>query len=234
MKRYEIHLHTNHSKCSGNKPEKILKTAKKRGLNGIAVTDHDSISGALEVKKLNKDKRFEVIIGEEVSTEIGHVLVYYVKKEIKRGKVRDVLKEARRQKAVCCLAHPYNPFVARIAKLIGYKNSRKTLTKENEKLVRLFDGIEVFNARNLFAKQNRMAEALAKKYKKTAIVGSDAHFSSEIGTSYVEFDDKYSLRQAILKNKIKKTAKKRCFFLQTLNRMRSVTRKGMLHLFSRK
>ena len=73
--RYDLHMHTYRSKCSNLRPDVILKLAKKKGLDGIAITDHHEIRGALEVKKLNKDKDFEVIVGEEISTNYGDVLV---------------------------------------------------------------------------------------------------------------------------------------------------------------
>src|SRR3990167_1868027 len=66
MLKYDLHMHTCYSKCSNLRPEILLKTAKERGLNGIAVTDHNTIEGALRIKNLNKDKNFEVIIGEEI------------------------------------------------------------------------------------------------------------------------------------------------------------------------
>ena len=87
-------------------PAKALETAKKRGLDGIAVTDHDNIKGALEVKKLNKDKNFEVIIGEEVSTPQGEVIALYIKKKIKPGPIDKVIKEIKKQGGVSIIAHP--------------------------------------------------------------------------------------------------------------------------------
>ena len=81
--KYDLHTHTCYSKCSNMKPDVLLNAAKKRGLNGIAVTDHNTIKGALEVKKLNKDKDFEVIVGEEISTTAGDVLAHYINKPIK-------------------------------------------------------------------------------------------------------------------------------------------------------
>ena len=58
MKKYDLHIHTNYSSCSRINPKKLLKIAKKRGLDGIAITNHNTIQGGLEVKKLNKDKNF--------------------------------------------------------------------------------------------------------------------------------------------------------------------------------
>ena len=60
--RYDLHIHTHYSKCSNLKPEVILKTAKAKGLNGIAVTDHNTIKGALEIESLNKNKEEYVFI----------------------------------------------------------------------------------------------------------------------------------------------------------------------------
>jgi len=219
MKRYELHLHTNHSKCSSNKPEKVLKIAKSKGFNGIVVTDHNTISGALAIKKLNKDKNFEVVVGEEVATDIGHVLVYYVKRKIKPGKVEDVIKEAKKQKAICVLAHPYNLLSKKLADLLHYKKARGSMTAKDKPKTKLFDAVEIFNSRCLFKSENKMAEKLAKEFKKPIIAGSDAHFYSEIGSSTVRFDRKYSLKDAILKGKLILNPGKRYVFL---NRMRSL------------
>ena len=66
--KYDLHVHTKYSKCSNLKPSVILKRAKEKGLNGIAIADHNTIKGALEVKKLNKGNSFEVIVGEDTSS----------------------------------------------------------------------------------------------------------------------------------------------------------------------
>jgi len=221
MKKYGLHLHTKYSKCSNCDPKKILEITKKQGFTGIAITDHNTISGALETKKLNKDKNFEVIIGEEVSTDIGHVLIYYVKKEIMPGKVEDVIDEAREQKAICVLAHPYNLITSKIGELLKIKNVRKTLSEDDVDKIKLFDAIEGFNARCLFKKENILSQKLAEIYKKPMIAGSDAHFPNEICNAWVEFDDEYTLRQAILKGNIKLKGKRKHTLI---NKMHSTIR----------
>lgn len=218
MKKYEIHMHTKYSPCSNNPIGKIIETAKKRGLNGIAITDHNTIEGALKIKKLNKDKDFEVIIGEEVNTEIGHVLVYYLKNKINPGKFKDVLKEARKQKAIIVLAHPYNLLSSKIAKFFHIKNPRDNLKLEDENIVKEFDAVEGFNSRSLLIKENKLAMNLAKKFNKPATAGSDAHFLNEIGNATVEFEDNLTLKEAVLKNKIRIHGKKKFSFI---NRFRS-------------
>jgi len=221
MKKYGLHLHTKYSKCSNCEPKIILETTKKQGFAGIAITDHNTIKGALETKKLNKDKNFEVIIGEEVSTDLGHVLIYYVKEAIMPGNVENVIREAREQKAICVLAHPYNLITSKIGELIKIKNVRKTLSKNDADKVELFDAIEGFNARCLLNKDNILAQKLAKAYKKPAIAGSDAHFANEIGNAWIEFDDEYTVRQAIASGEIELKGKRKH---TVINKMRSTIR----------
>lgn len=220
MKRYEIHLHTKYSPCSSLKPSEILKIAKAKGMTGVAVTDHNTIKGALEVKRLNKDKDFEVIIGEEVSTDIGHVLVYYVRKEIKKGKAEQVLKEAKEQGAIVVLAHPYNNFSEKISKVIPLNRRNARL---DDRLLARFDAIEIFNSRCFSSKDNIQAAKLAKKHAKPGTGGSDAHFKNEIGNTVVEFDDKYNFREALLGGKLKVVGgKKTALFNHFRSKMLSV------------
>jgi len=220
--KYDLHIHTNYSRCSNLEPNVVLETAIKQGLNGIAITDHDTIKGALEIKKLNKNPSFEVIVGEEISTNIGHVLVYYLKKGIKSKNIKKVLLEVKKQNAICVLAHPYNILTGKITKILSYKNARKTINKKS-KIIKSFDAIEGFNSRCILKKENILAQKLAKIYKKVIIAGSDAHFKSEIGNAYVEFDDKFNLRTSIKKNKIKiKINKRKGFFLNIYYRIKSV------------
>jgi predicted metal-dependent phosphoesterase TrpH len=221
MKKYALHLHTKYSKCSNCEPGKILEVTKKQGFTGIAITDHNTIRGALETKKLNKDDEFEIIIGEEVSTDIGHVLIYYVEEAIMPGNVEDVIRAAREQKSICVLAHPYNLIASKIGALVKFEAARKTLSKNDADKVELFDAIEGFNARCLLNKDNILAQKLAETYNKPAIAGSDAHFPNEIGNAWIEFDDQYTVRQAIASGKIKLKGKRKH---TVINKLRSTIR----------
>lgn len=188
--RYDLHIHTHYSKCSNLKPEIILKLAKKHNLNGIAVTDHHEIKGALEVKKLSKDKNFEVIIGEEISTNYGDVLVYYLSKKICETNFFNVIEEARKQGALTAIAHPFR------TTLMHNHKFQLPLEQVRDKI----NAIECFNARTLPG-DNKKANDSADKLGIAKIAGSDSHFFFEIGTAYTIFDD--SLRTAIKRKKTK-------------------------------
>ena len=184
--KYDLHIHTHYSSCSNLKPEILLKLTKRKGMNGIAVTDHNSIKGALKVKKLNKDKDFEVIIGEEVRTNYGDALLYYLHKGIKSRDLFSVIDEVKAQDGLIAVAHPFR---TSINPKFGYPL---------EKLRNKIDAIECFNARTLPG-DNEKAQKLAKKLEIPGIGGSDSHFGFEIGRAYTIFDD--NLRKAIKQNK---------------------------------
>ena len=189
--KYDLHMHTHYSKCSNLKPKTILELAKKKKLDGIAITDHHEIKGALEVKKLNSDKNFEVIIGEEVSTNYGDVLVYYLNKKIDAIDFYDVADEARKQSALITIAHPFR------TALVHNHKFQLPLEKVKNKV----DAIECFNARVLFPSDNSKAYNEAEKLNIAKTAGSDSHFFFEIGTAHTIFDD--DLRSALKKRETK-------------------------------
>ena len=187
MLKYDLHIHTNYSKCSNLKPEVLLKTAKKCELSGIAVTDHNRIEGALKVKKLNKDKNFEVIVGEEISIKEGSVLAFYIKKPIKSNDFFHVVDEVKKQDGLIVIPHPFR------TSLTPEHRFKLPLNEVKDKI----DAIECFNARMLPG-DNKKADKIADKLNIAKTGGSDAHFRFEVATAYTIFED--NLRKA-LKNK---------------------------------
>ncbi|HZX45300.1 MAG TPA: PHP domain-containing protein [Candidatus Nanoarchaeia archaeon] len=184
--RYDLHIHTYNSACSTLRPETILKAAKRVGLDGIAVGDHNTVKGGQEVKKLNKDKDFEVIPSIEVSTDRGHVLGLYIREEIKSREFFSVTDEIKKQGGIVILAHPFRVLPHLRAKIKGVD------------LKKCLDGIECFNARTSYF-SNRSAVKTADKFNLAKTGGSDSHFSFEIGRSYTVFEG--DLRDAVRKRK---------------------------------
>ncbi len=172
----DCHVHTCYSPDSLADIEGILEAAVKKGLSAIAITDHDTISGALEAKKIACKLPLQVIIGEEITTGKGDLLAYFVKKRIVPGPLSAVLDEVKKQGAVCCCAHPYDQF---------RKGVRPNLVAKDQ--LKKIHAIEVFNARSFNQSYNQKALSFAKKHKKVQLAGSDAHHASEVGRAYVEF-----------------------------------------------
>jgi predicted metal-dependent phosphoesterase TrpH len=154
--------------------EELIRTAQRRGLNIIAVTDHNTIKGAREAKKKNTYPDLKIIIGCEKKCEYGELLIYNLKKEIKSDKFKNIIKEARKQKALVFIAHPTD--------YIRFNNAWKKLSKDYLQSV---DGIEVYNGRNVF---NNLSRKLYNKEGLKGVAGSDAHYAEEIGNTYVEYN----------------------------------------------
>jgi predicted metal-dependent phosphoesterase TrpH len=145
------------------------------GLQRIAVTDHNTIWGALEAQTLAPDL---VIVGEEIRTDTGgELLAYYVREEVPRGlPIQEVILRLRDQGAIISVSHPVDRFRNRSA--LG---EPRTL-----QIIEQVDALEGFNARCLAPADNQRATELAALHGKTLTAGSDAHTLAEIGAAYLE------------------------------------------------
>ncbi len=186
-------MHTHYSRCSNLDPCTILKIAKRKRLDGIAVTDHHEIKGALELKKLNKDRNFEVIVGEEISTNLGDVLVYYLSKKIDEIDFNKVVDEARKQNALIAIPHPFRTTFIR--------NKDHKFRIPLKEIKNKIDAVECFNARMVFNSDNKKADMISRELSIAKTGGSDAHFFFEVGAGYTVFDG--DLRNALRQEKTK-------------------------------
>ena len=177
--RADLHVHTCYSADSLSRVEGVLSSAVKKGLGAIAITDHDEIAGALEASKIARQRRLplQVIVGEEVGTDRGDLLVYFLRKKIEPGSLGQVLKEVGRQRAVCCAAHPFD-----------FARHGIALEKLPGRELAAIDAIEAFNARITFNAHNASALLFCQKAGKPFLAGSDSHHPSEVGAAYAEFE----------------------------------------------
>ena len=186
--KYDLHSHSKYSSDGILDPQKIIKVAIKRGLDGIAITDHNTIKGGLEAKKYENDD-FKVIVGSEVMTTKGEIIGLFLSEEIKSKDFHEVIDEIRAQNGLIVVPHPFDE----------WRSSSFRIQKEDAKYI---DNIEIFNSRCVEEKYNHKAAEFAKKNNLGATGGSDAHFANEIGHAgiIIEIDD---IREAILKNDLK-------------------------------
>lgn len=160
---FDFHLHSIYSNDSMLKPESIIKYSIKKGLSGVAITDHNTILGA-EKAKLISSKDFVVITGAEIKTECGEIIGLFLNEEIKSNKFSEVKDNIKDQGGLIVLPHPF-----------------KSGEVNPELLIKEADLIEGLNAR-IKHELNYKAYAFAKRFKVPAIAGSDAHTPFEIGT----------------------------------------------------
>lgn len=184
--KVDFHCHTIHSSDSLTPIVELIKAARKRGLDRIVVTDHNTIEGALEAHRLAPDL---VIVGEEIQTTEGEFLAAFVSDPLpKRLDPREALRRLKAQNAFISISHPFD-------------RERSGWPLETlEWLAPQVDAVEVLNARVMHADYNQQALDFAYKHHLAGGAGSDAHHPSEIGRVYSElpdFTDADSLRKAI-------------------------------------
>ena len=78
----DLHIHTGYSPDCVTPLENIIARCNERGINCVGITDHNTIAGALDMKRVAP---FKVVIGEEIDTKQGEVIGYYISEEIPRG-----------------------------------------------------------------------------------------------------------------------------------------------------
>ncbi len=170
---YDLHCHTTNSLCGAGTLKSMVQMAKKRGLTGIAVTDHNVVyKGETNIDGI------DIIPGVEISVEDDkyHILAYFVKDNIRRNRsIKETAAAVREQGGVMIWAHPLRD------KLIFEDQERE--------IISFVDGLESGNAMNTVAER----DAIEKETDNGRLVftaGSDGHTSGQVGTGVVCVDEK--------------------------------------------
>jgi hypothetical protein len=187
MRKFDLHSHSKFSKDGTLDPHNIIKIAKKKGLDGIAVTDHDTIRGGVETQKLAPEG-LEVICGCEVATDRGDVIGLFLNEEIRSRGHLEVIDEIRSQGGIAIVPHPFD----------SMRSSAFWLQDNDSKKI---DGVEVLNARCVFKRSNIAAYTFADTYKLAKVGGSDAHFGAEIGNAGTLIPEDVDVYKAIRNKK---------------------------------
>ena len=170
MIKLDLHIHSQYSEDGKGSPKDIIKYLQKRGINGVAITDHNTVEGGLKALKI-APKDFIVIPGLEISTADGHIIGLNVKENIPRG----FTIEETVEKIIDLGGTPIVPHLIR--SMSGIKE--KKLKKINKKI----SAIEVFNACST-PQSNLKTAKVAKKYNLGGTGGSDSHNPKYAGYGY--------------------------------------------------
>ncbi len=167
MFKAELHVHTTYSD-GRDSVRNVLTAAATKGLDVIAITDHDCVEASLEARDIVAEEHIPLIVitGSEVTTKSGHLLVYGIEENIDaRMSIEDSCKAARELGGLSFLAHPFDFLRGGTLRVSDF---------------RFVDGVEVFNAKSYV---NFLAKRYAKRFRKPGIAGSDAHSSRSVGTA---------------------------------------------------
>ena len=189
--RADLHMHTTESDGWPTPEELVDHAARRALLHVIAVTDHDTIEGALRAREhAAKRARFHVIVGEEVSSRDGHIVGLFLERRVRPGMSAAATVHAIHDQGGLAIAvHPFWRTQRRPVHGVGW------LAAELE-----FDAIEVENATPGFYVFNQMAHRLNLGLGGAELGSSDAHILDAVGRAYTEFPGKTpeALREAIL------------------------------------
>ncbi|NHJ06061.1 MAG: PHP domain-containing protein [Candidatus Heimdallarchaeota archaeon] len=169
----DMHVHSNHSFDSKINLEDLLKKLKEINLDGIIITDHDSIEATAKAKEIAKKLEVKVFAGVEITTKLGHVLAYGIEeKPIYRKSVEETIEWVRERNGITICAHPFRRASLSLGENVYNYN---------------FDALEI-NA-NCNIAQNRATELAADLMNIPLVGGSDAHFLHNVGTISTYFYD---------------------------------------------
>jgi len=166
--RVEFHCHTVYSKDSLTTPRRLVDTCRRKGIDRVIVTDHNTIAGARACQALDPER---VIVGEEILTTRGELLAAFVTGEVPPGlSPLETIERLRGQGAFISVSHPFDVM----------RRGHWALPDLLE-ILPLVDAIETFNARCWSPEFNRQALEFARRHGIPGTVGSDAHAAFELG-----------------------------------------------------
>ncbi|MGI6637366.1 MAG: PHP domain-containing protein [Minisyncoccales bacterium] len=174
MLYYDLHCHTTASADSAAKLKRIIRMAKRRGLDGIAITDHNKCyKGPLEMDGI------KIIPGIEITLKgSGHLLAYFIRDDIEpRRSLVETVEDVKRIGGYAVLAHPYR-------ESHGWIKNRSDDDISVEAALEIIDGIETGNA-SVSCDEYKEAVDLAKRSRLVETAGSDLHMPGQAGFATV-------------------------------------------------
>lgn len=175
--RCELHSHSWHSSDCHVSPTQIARICERQEIDVIALTDHNSISGADELQKIAPSLR--VIRGEEVSTKQGEIIGLFLQDLVEPWQdIGESIRQIKAQGGLVLIPHPFDRI--RPGAVGG---------PVLEQIVKDIDFIEIFNARCLLSSDNSKAANFIRKYQLHPFVGSDAHTPGEYGQALNLIED---------------------------------------------
>jgi predicted metal-dependent phosphoesterase TrpH len=186
---FDLHIHTTESADSNLSPVELIQHARSIGLDGVVVTEHDRCWDRFLVRDLAAEHNFLFLRGMEVSTDLGHILVYglneYLSGILKAEKLRQIVDD---HGGAMVVAHPFRKIFTRDFRN-GQEEAPKTLQEAAKRRVfELSDGIEVCNGGSV-DRENKLAMEVCNFLGQAPTGGSDAHSDLGIGRYATQFED---------------------------------------------
>ncbi|MDO5860961.1 PHP domain-containing protein [Methanobrevibacter sp.] len=193
MLKMDSHIHSEYSPDSHSKIDDILKVAKRKNIDIIAISDHNTVDGTSEVLKKTRNTDILAIPSIEISSTQGHILGFGCEENISQGlSPHETIDKIHDLGGLAIIPHPYCFYRHGLLHKCDYRDLK-------------LDAIETKNARFIVGYCNSKAKKLSEKEKIPSLGASDSHYYKFVGDCYSLIDcekDIDSVFKAILKNKI--------------------------------
>jgi len=183
--KIDLHVHTSpRSPCSDIQPETLVAEAKRIGLDGFCLTEHQVLWSEADVKALAKDSGIAIFRGNEITTAQGDVLVFGLEEDIQGIIPIQALHQAViAAGAFAILAHPFRGF-----KTFGLSDLQMDIEQASRKKALGFvQAVEIRNGK-VTDRDNTMAEKVADRLNLPGTGGSDAHHLDSLGRFVTIFE----------------------------------------------
>jgi len=193
--RVDLHIHTRpKSPCSAIDPSALLQEARRAGLDGICLTEHQNPWSPGEVEELMKAGGIRVFQGNEITTNQGDILVFGYDREVKGVvPIQDLRKEVEPVGGLMIAAHPFRGFL-----LFGISQLQLDLEQACKRSVfQHVDGLEIHNCK-VTDPENDMARRVAERLGLLGVAGSDAHRLDEVGKCVTIFEREVRAEQELI------------------------------------
>jgi predicted metal-dependent phosphoesterase TrpH len=176
--KIDLHCHSKYSYDNYLEPEELIEQAIKMNLDGVCFTEHHSMIPSWPLERIRIPEGFYIFRGLEISTDLGHLLIYGLKDDSWNKRPNntylnafEVIENVHRLGGICVPAHPFrgrDSFGENIFSMDG------------------FDAIETHNGLNL-ENMNQKAIHAARLRNLSSLGGSDCHNKEHVGRAFTEF-----------------------------------------------
>jgi len=171
MLRVDLHLHSDFSHDGKSSLDELVARARACGLDRIALTDHNTIEGALNLVQMEPEL---AIAGEEIKTLEGEVIGLFITSRVSPFlAAEDAMDLIHGMGGLTYLPHPLD---------------RRRSNFRPERVVDLASRVDIIETFNPWcdAAANQAAARLADELGKVTATGSDSHSADELGRSWME------------------------------------------------
>ncbi len=176
----DLHIHSTFSDGVATVEAILYHASMHTNLDVIAITDHDTLAGALRALELAPRFRVEVVPGVEVTTLEGHLLALFVTEPVAAGmSFVDTARRVREIGGLPIAAHPFDVLASGVG--------ARCLRRIQQDHPGLLAGVEVINGSLLSSVGNARAERLRWELELPGVGNSDAHLLEDIGAGYTIF-----------------------------------------------